>query len=84
MEDAERAGLAKQDTYQDYPTDMLAARAVSRAAKLAFPDVTTGLLLPEEIGVSQADIEEGDAALANMENILDAEVVEGDTDAEAS
>lgn len=72
-DDAERAGLAKQDTYQDYPADMLYARAISRAAKFAFPDVTTGMLLPEEIGVNPADIDNDDAAFATVETMLDAD-----------
>lgn len=71
-EDAETAGLSKQDTYQDYPKDMLYWRAVSRAAKYAFPDVTTGLLLPEEIGGEYEHIPAEDAALAVAEVVLDA------------
>ncbi len=76
-EDAERAELASQDTYQMYPQDMLAARTVSRAGKLAFPDVTTGMLLPQELDESYAvvDINEEEAATAVLEEILDAEEV---------
>ena len=81
MEDAERAGLAKQDTYVDYPADMLMARAVSRAAKLAFPDVTTGMLLPQELDIdySVVDISESEAAGALLDVVLDAKEVEAET-----
>ena len=71
-EDAEQAGLTKQGTYQDYPADMLVARAVSRAAKLAFPDVTTGLLLPHEVGGGDAYIEAEVGAAALMEVTMEA------------
>lgn len=70
--DAEAAGLDGQDTYTMYPKDMLYWRAVSRAAKLAFPDVTTGLLLPEEIGGPYEAIPAEDAALAVLESSLSA------------
>lgn len=79
MEDAERAGLDAQDTYQLYPKDMLLARAVSRAAKAAFPDVTTGLLLPEEYGIP-SEIDDTEAATAALETILEAEDVGGGED----
>ena len=74
MEDAELAGLHQQDTYLEYPKDMLYWRAVSRAAKLAFPDVTTGMLMPEEL-TSDADvvnITEMDVAEAIVVDVLDA------------
>lgn len=73
-EDAERAGLSEQDTYKLYPVDMLYWRAVSRAAKFAFSDVTTGLLLPEEIGVT-VEVEDVEAAHALVAVALDAEDV---------
>lgn len=53
-EEAEQAGLAKQDTYQDYPRDMLLWRAIGRAARFAFSDVTMGLMLPSELGLDPA------------------------------
>lgn len=74
-EDAERAGLSESDTYQLYPIDMLYWRAVSRVAKFAFSDVTTGLLLPEEIGAT-VEVEDVEAAHALVEAILDAEEVQ--------
>ena len=78
MEDAKLAGLAEQDTYEEYPKDMLYWRAVSRAAKLAFPDVTTGMLMPEELS-SDAEvvhITDMDVATVNLEDSLDAQEVD--------
>ena len=83
MEDAETAGLAGQDTYQDYPKDMLYWRAVSRAAKLAFPDVTTGMLTPEELGAPLVDIPADDAAVHTVASMLEGEVIETDEEGEA-
>ena len=82
-EDAERAGLAGQDTYADYPKDMLYWRAVSRAAKLAFPDVTTGMLLPEELGAPLVDIPADDAAVHIVASALEGEVIETNEEGEA-
>jgi hypothetical protein len=73
-DDAVQAGLAQQDTYEEYPKDMLYWRAVSRAAKLAFPDVTTGMLMPEEL-TDNADvvhITEMDIAEATVVDVLSA------------
>ncbi len=84
MEDAERAGLAGQDTYQDYPQDMLYWRAVSRAAKLAFPDVTTGMLLPQEYSDTPLlDISADDEAVHTVASILEGEIIETNEEGEA-
>ena len=82
-EDAERAGLAGQDTYADYPQDMLYWRAVSRAAKLAFPDVTTGMLTPEELGAPSVNIPADDAAVHIVASALEGEVIETDEEGAA-
>lgn len=42
MQDAERAGLAKSQTWKQYPARMLEARAKTEAATLVFADVVTG------------------------------------------
>ena len=42
MQDAERAGLAKSQTWKQYPSRMLEARAKTEAATLVFADVVTG------------------------------------------
>lgn len=75
--EAEAAGLDQQETYLLYPKDMMIARAVSRATKVAFPDVTTGMLLPQEhdVNYSVVDIGDEEAATALLEATLDADVV---------
>lgn len=49
MEDAKQAGLAGGENWRKYPAAMLRARAVSAAAKAIFPDVLSGVYLPDEI-----------------------------------
>ena len=54
LDDAKRAGLLSNATWQKYPAAMLRARAVSAVARLAFPDSISGMYTPEELG---ADVE---------------------------
>jgi hypothetical protein len=87
-EEAEKAGLAEQGTYQDYPRDMLLWRAVGRAARFAFSDVTMGLMLPSELGLDPAldgadteiggtpEIDAAEAAGLVLDVFDEAEVVE--------
>jgi hypothetical protein len=53
LEDAERAGLLKDDRpdslWQRWPQEMCVARATTRAASMYFPDITAGLLSEEEL-----------------------------------
>jgi len=49
MADARRAGLAGKDTYKSYADDMLGWKAVSRAAKRYFSDVTNGLDVADHV-----------------------------------
>lgn len=42
MEDAQRAGIANSNTWRQYPSRMLEARAKTEAATLVFSDITTG------------------------------------------
>jgi hypothetical protein len=49
LEDAKRAGLLGNPNWKNYPTDMCAARAKSKAARQAAPDVLAGLYTPDEI-----------------------------------
>lgn len=48
--DAQRAGLTGKDTYKQYPTRMLKARARAFALHDAFPDILCGVLSTEEAG----------------------------------
>ena len=47
-ENAKKAGLTRNSTYQAYPKNMLFARCISNASKFGCPDVTTGLYVPED------------------------------------
>lgn len=59
MEDAQKAGVLGNQTWQKYPAAMLRARCVSAVAKMAFPDSTMGLYTPEELGATE-DQESGE------------------------
>lgn len=48
IEDAKRAGLARNPTYNSYPRNMLFARCISNAARFHCPDITTGIYVPED------------------------------------
>lgn len=53
MDDAERAGLSKDNpAWKKYPAQMLRARAISAAARLGFPDLMSGMYTPEELGAT--------------------------------
>jgi len=82
-EDAERANLAVKDVYELYPADMLANKAVARAARFAFPDVLRGYV-PDEMeditGIENpmghsAHIMEEPMAIMDAAEELDAEIV---------
>jgi hypothetical protein len=88
-EDAIRAGLWQKDNYQQYPADMLGWKAVARAARFTYPDVLLGGYTPEDIGIETPveQFEQSDdimiedepdevEAVENLEDILDAELVE--------
>jgi hypothetical protein len=52
IEDAMRAGLLGSQVWQKYPAAMLRARCISAVARMAFPDVISGVYTPEELGGS--------------------------------
>lgn len=52
MDDAKKAGLLTNQTWQKYPAAMLRARCVSAVARLAFPDTIGGMYTPEELGAA--------------------------------
>jgi hypothetical protein len=49
MSDAKKAGLVSKDTYKNYADDMICWKAVSRASKRYFSDVTNGLDVAEHV-----------------------------------
>lgn len=55
MEDAKRAGVTNNPTWNKYPAAMLRARCISAVARLAFPDTIGGLYTPEELGGEPAE-----------------------------
>jgi hypothetical protein len=55
LDDAKTAGLAGKGPWAKYPRAMLRSRAVSEACRAIFPDVTSGVYTPEELG---ADVDE--------------------------
>lgn len=48
IDDAKRAGLTRNATYNAYPQNMLFARCISNAARFHCPDITTGIYVPED------------------------------------
>lgn len=58
MLDAQRAGLGNKDNWKNYPRDMLQWRAIARNLRITFPDIISGVYLPEEIQSGNAEAEE--------------------------
>ena len=54
MDDAARAGLTAKDSWKKYPQRMLKHRAISYAARDAFPDALSGIYMPEEMETIEA------------------------------
>lgn len=57
--DATALGLHTKDNYKKQPAVMLQWRNVAAAARAVFPDVISGLYLPEEMGVEVEILEDG-------------------------
>jgi hypothetical protein len=51
LEDAKRAGVTGNPTWNKYPRQMLAARCKSELARSAYPDVLAGVYDPDELAV---------------------------------
>lgn len=49
IEDAQRAQLASKTVWKAFPADMLKARAIARAARVAFPDAFLGVYIEGEL-----------------------------------
>lgn len=89
--DAQRAGLWGKGTWRSYPADMLKARAISRAARAAFPDALLGVYVEGELD-GPADDEPPRAHVVDMpapkasrvataeDPPVDAQIVEADVD----
>jgi hypothetical protein len=52
IEEAKRAGLLSNQTWQKYPAAMLRSRAISKACKTHFQASIGGMYTPEELGAS--------------------------------
>lgn len=52
LDDAKKAGLLTNQTWQKYPAAMLRARCISATARLAFPDSIGGMYTAEELGAA--------------------------------
>lgn len=50
IERAKKAGITGKQTWQQYPTQMLAARCVSEGVRALFPACLSGMYTPEEVG----------------------------------
>lgn len=59
FDDAKKLGLAGKDNYQKQPAVMLQWRNVAAAARAVFPDVISGLYLPEEMGAEVEILDDG-------------------------
>ena len=55
MADADRAGLTGKDNWRTDPKAMMCARAVSKLAKIDYPDATHGLYIADELGADVAE-----------------------------
>lgn len=67
IEDARRAGLLNKQNWKNYPQAMLRARAISAAARMAFPDTIGGLYTPEELGAEVSIDEHGEMTVVDVE-----------------
>lgn len=87
LDDARRLGLAEKDNYRKQPAVMLQWRNVAAAARAVFPDVISGLYLPEEMGAEVVVDDEGNmtvietsptptAPQATPAEVLEGEIVE--------
>lgn len=70
MEDAKRLGLSEKDNYKKQPKTMLSWRAISKAARVIFPDAVCGLYTPEEIAEEVDLVEkEGQVVVAEIHQV---------------
>ena len=68
MDDARKLGLSEKDNYKKQPRTMLGWRAISKAARVIFPDAVCGLYTPEEIadGVDLVEMPTGEVKVEEI------------------
>lgn len=66
IEDARRANLLKNPTWNAYPQAMLRARAISAVARMAFQDSIGGMFTPEELGARVTLNDDGDVVSVDV------------------
>ncbi len=72
IEEAERIGLTRRESWKHYPSDMLFARCVSRGIKRIAPDVGLGITTLEEMeGVSE-EVEISEVAIPEVPEAIEA------------
>jgi hypothetical protein len=80
MDDARKANLLSNQTWQKYPAAMLRARAISAVARMAFPDSIGGMYTPEELGAAVSVGNDGELVIdapAITVNTQTGEIIEG-------
>ena len=76
MEDAKAAGLTNNPTWRKFPADMCKARAISRAARAAFPDAILGVYVTGELEDEPEQRQRSQRAEPARAEVIDVEVVE--------
>ena len=73
LEDAKAAGITGNPTWRKYPADMCKARAISRAARAAFPDAILGTYVEGELDEVREEPKKQERQHAE---VIDVEIVE--------
>ena len=86
-EDAKRAKLTEKIPYKRHPQNMYGWRAIGLASRFAFPDCTSGFLLPSELDIEDPSEEYGipDAVFVEdinepLDELVTADELEGGDD----
>lgn len=56
IDDAKQAGVVGKDNWRHYPKAMLRARCITALARAVYPDLTTGIYDPEELGATTPQV----------------------------
>lgn len=84
MDDAKRAGLLDRKNWQRYPADMLKARALTRAARIGWPDLLGGVYDPDELAPSHPEPRQARSASSVTVNQSEPAAIEAETAAPKS